>query len=232
MRVLVTRPQPDADQLAAVLATRGHEAIVEPLMTIEYDAGAKFSTDGAQAVLITSANGARALAVASPVRDIPLFCVGSASAAQAASDGFSKITGAQGDASDLARLVANECQADGGHLIHIAGSVVAGDLSGQLTASGFTVDREVLYEAKPREALSDPTKQAIADDLDLAVTLFSPRTAKTFMGLIEKAELKGACTSLDLLCLSQAVADAMSGLPCRMIRVADRPTTEAMLALL
>jgi uroporphyrinogen-III synthase len=228
----VTRPQPDADQLAAALATRGHDAIVEPMMTIEYQPGAKVSTDGAQAVLITSANGARALAVASPVRDIPIFCVGAASAAQAASDGFSNISNAQGDTSDLARLVASECQADGGHLIHIAGSVVAGDLSERLTASGFTVDREVLYESKTRDALSSPTKQAIADDLVLAVTLFSPRTAETFMGLIEKAELKGACSSLDLLCLSQAVADAMSGLPCRMIRVADRPTTEAMLALL
>ncbi|TDI58324.1 MAG: uroporphyrinogen-III synthase [Alphaproteobacteria bacterium] len=232
MRILVTRPQPDADQLATVLVARGHEVIVEPLMTIDYDAGAKISVEGAQAILITSANGARALAAATPDRGVPLFCVGAVSAAQAAADGFSTISNASGDTNDLAQLVADRCRADGGHLIHIAGSVVAGDLAGQLTALGFTVDREVLYEAKPRDALSDPTKQAIADDLELAVTLFSPRTAKTFIGLIEKAELKGACTSLDLLCLSQAVADAVSGLSCRAVKVADRPTTDAMLALI
>jgi uroporphyrinogen-III synthase len=232
MRVLVTRPQPDADQLAAMMAAQGHEAIVAPMMTINHDEDARITLKGVQALLITSANGARALAAATRGRDVAVFCVGAASATQATAAGFSSVFNVQGDTTDLADLVARQCQTDAGHLIHIAGSVVAGDLSGDLTARGFTVDREVLYEAHTHDTLSDKARQVIADNRGLVVTLFSPRTARTFMALVEKADLVGACNSLDLLCLSQAVADAASGLPWRSVKVATRPTTDAILALL
>jgi uroporphyrinogen-III synthase len=232
MRILVTRPEPDASQLAGILVAAGHEAVVEPLMHIEFEAKPALDLAGVQGVLLTSANGARALAQATEHRDIPLYCVGAASAQQAADDGFTNITNAQGDVSDLAALVHHHCAPAAGPLVHVAGSVVAGDLAGQLATVGFETRREVLYRAVTATMLSDATQQLMRDGSLDAVMLFSPRTAKTFASLVGNAHLEGACAALDLLCLSQAVADVLVALPCRSVRVAERPVSEAIIALL
>ena len=232
MRILVTRPEPDASQLAGVLVAAGHEAVLEPLMTIEYEADAALNLSGVQGVLLTSANGTRALSKATDRRDVALYCVGAASAQQAADDGFTNIANAQGDVSDLATLVRHTCDPNAGPLVHVAGSVVAGDLAGQLAKAGFETQRVVLYHAETAHWLSNATQQLMRDASLDVVMLFSPRTAKTFVTLVGNAHLEGACAALDLLCLSQAVADVLADLPCRSIRVADRPISEAMMALL
>ena len=62
MRALITRPREDARALAKLLGGLGIECVIEPLLTIEpvKDPGIDFT--GIQAVLLTSSNGARALA--------------------------------------------------------------------------------------------------------------------------------------------------------------------------
>ena len=71
-RALVTRPREEAEELAAALAARGLEALVEPLMEVHYQAAAP-DLEGVQAVLCTSANGVRALARASGERRLPIL---------------------------------------------------------------------------------------------------------------------------------------------------------------
>ena len=82
MRVLVTRPRPDADRTAAELSARGHAHLVAPLFKVVIDADARIDLAGVQAVLVTSANGARALAAVTDRRDIHVLAVGDASALQ------------------------------------------------------------------------------------------------------------------------------------------------------
>ena len=65
LRALVTRPREEAESLTAALATRGVEALVEPLIEIHYQAPEALDLGGVQAILCTSANGVRALARAS-----------------------------------------------------------------------------------------------------------------------------------------------------------------------
>ncbi len=64
MRVLVTRPEEDAGALVAALAARGHETLVEPMLTVGPVPGVTppLDLEGVQALLFTSANGVRALA--------------------------------------------------------------------------------------------------------------------------------------------------------------------------
>ena len=66
MRILITRPAEDGAQIAARLADMGHEGLVAPLLTPRYRAPgdpdfAEPDFTGVQAILITSANGVRAL---------------------------------------------------------------------------------------------------------------------------------------------------------------------------
>jgi len=105
MRALITRPRGEAESLAGLLARRGIEAVIEPLIEIINRNTPVPDFTAVQAILCTSANGARALAGASGERGVPLFAVGEATARAACAAGFRQVEGAGGDVGDLARLV-------------------------------------------------------------------------------------------------------------------------------
>jgi uroporphyrinogen-III synthase len=232
MRVLITRPKEDADELAASLAARGIEAVVEPMLAIRRREGGPRDFAGAQALLVTSANGARALAAATARRDLPVLAVGPGSAAAARAAGFMQVTSADGDVTALAELCRRTLAPGKGRLVHAAGSTVAGDLAGALGAAGFEVERLVLYEAVPADALSARCAELLRERGLDAVLLFSPRTAATFVSLVRRAALADALGETDALCLSRAVADAAGAVRWRRILVATRPDAQSLLRLL
>jgi len=231
MHLLITRPGDDGARLADALRQMGHDPLLEPLLTIRIFDGPALDLAGAQAILATSANGVRAIASRTPERVIPLYAVGDATARTAKEAGFLDVSSASGDVEALAGLVREKLDAGGGPLIHVAGSEVAGDLAGQLGAAGFTVRREVLYESEPAYSLTPSAIAAIKEERIDGVLAYSPRTAGTLARLIRKARLVRDCRRIELLALSQAVADAANDIPWAKIRIAAEPTQEAMLAL-
>lgn len=234
MHVLVTRPIYYARSLAAALAARGYGALVAPMLTIAPAEGVEPPLDlaGVQALLFTSANGARVFAGLSEARDLPVFAVGDASAGAAREAGFARVESAGGDIADLARLVAEHLDPKGGALYHAAASKVAGDLTGFLEGRGFSVRRDVLYDAVAATRLTKELRTAlVAGSLDVA-TFFSPRSAETFVSLIQDAGLDGACTRTVALSLSDAVAEKLRALSWAGIEVAARPNQDSLLACL
>lgn len=235
MRAVVTRPVEDAERIAAPLRDRGVDVMVEPLLAIVPRAGVEVDTSGVQAILLTSANGVRALASAlgsNPVpRHIPALAVGDQTAAVAREHGFVQVTAAEGEVNSLAALARASLDPKGGPLLHAAGSHVAGDLVGMLQGDGFTVRRVQLYESRTAAAFSREFQQALRDRAVDAVLLYSPRTAKTFATLAEQDDLRDACRGVAAYCLSQAVADALGGLPFAAVRIAPRPEQDALLTL-
>lgn len=230
-RVLITRPIEDAEPLAALLHERGHTTLIAPLLDVHYH-NSPLDLTGAQALLFTSANGVRAAARATEQRDIPALCVGDATAREASHHGFQAVASADGDVSGLADLVRTTCDPALGPLVHVAGTVVAGQLAETLTAAGFTVRRVVLYDAETAAALPAEVANALrADSID-AVMVFSPRTAKTFVKLVHNAGLAPHTANMDMLCLSEAVAQALGDVPRRMTRIAVAPTQNALIDLL
>ncbi len=234
MLIAVTRPQADAGDLLAALEARGHAVFLEPLLTIvprrpvDWPAG----HDSAQALLITSANGLRAFADLDPRRDLPVYAVGDASAAAARTAGFSQVRSAAGTVEDLARMVGAELSPLAGPLLQPAASRLAGDLQGALEAGGFEVLRAVIYDAEAAQDFSVGFKAQLNSGLIDAVTLFSPRTAATFVSLIRDTGLSWACQTMTALCLSDAVAGRISELPWRAVLIAERPDQKALLARL
>jgi uroporphyrinogen-III synthase len=231
MRVLLTRPEDDSERLVAVLARRGIEAVVAPLVAIVPRAVSP-ELAGVRAILLTSANGARMLARATARRDLDVLAVGAATAAAAREAGFRSVASAEGDVAALARLAIATLRPDEGELLHVAGSDVAGDLAGRLRSAGFRVRRAVLYDAEAATALPEAAAQALAEGRLDAVLLFSPRTAATFVSLVRGAGLAESLRAVEAVCLSGAVAGEAAGLPWRAVRVAARPDQAALLSLL
>jgi uroporphyrinogen-III synthase len=228
-RALVTRPKEDSADLIRALEQRGIEVLAEPLLTIRRKAGIEIDTKGVQALLFTSANGARAFAETSPIRELPALAVGDATATALRDLGFARVDSAGGDVEDLERLARRRLDPTRGKLLHAAGSSVAGDLSGRLQAAGFEVERVQLYDADPADALSETARAEIAAGRIDWVLVFSPRTAATFASVIERAGLAEAARKMTLVALSEAVAKATS-LAFRRVAVAAEPTQAALLA--
>ena len=121
MRVLVTRPLEDAQETAALLQVRGHEALVAPLFTVKFHGGPRIDLTGVQAVLATSANGVQAISRRTSRRDLPLFAVGPQTAQIARNEGFKLVRSADGDAAALAQAIPAWASAENGALLHASG---------------------------------------------------------------------------------------------------------------
>jgi uroporphyrinogen-III synthase len=232
LRVLITRPREDAAPLARILEGMGHEAVIEPLLDIRYEDGPPLDLDGVRGLLLTSANGVRALARRTDRRDLPAWAVGDATARAAREAGFLQVESAGGDVASLAALVAARCAPGPGPLLHAAGTAVAGDLAGDLGARGFAVERRVLYAAEPADSLSpESLSRLYAGTID-AVLFFSPRTARSFVRLAGRAGLSKRMAGTVAFCLSEAVAEAVRTLPWKGVCVAARPDQASLLDLL
>ena len=152
MHVLITRPHADAAVLAQELAARGHQVMVEPLLTIEPLPDAVPALDGVQALLLTSANAAPALRGTNP--RLPVFVVGEATARAAREHGCEQVHVAAGDAASLARLIIARCRPSEGRLLHLCGAEVRPGLAEALEAAGFALQRQVVYRAVAASSLS------------------------------------------------------------------------------
>jgi uroporphyrinogen-III synthase len=229
MQALVTRPIEDAGRLLSALAERGIGALLEPLIEIRFLPAPAPDLVGVQAILATSANGVRALARLSEVRAVPLVAVGDATAEAARALGFTDVASAGGALWELVEFACRRLQPQSGRLVHAAGSVLAGDLKGELEARGFAVERVKLYEARLAPALSARAVEALASDaIDLAI-FFSPRTASTFANLTARAAVASHCAVIRALSLSPATDAALAVLAWRDRLVAARPTLLALL---
>jgi len=228
MRVLITRPEREATTLATALSQRGHAAVIAPLFRLAVlhppdDFAAALAA--CQAVLLTSANGARALAEASEQRSTPIFAVGDTTAATAEGLGFTSVTSASGDGAALGELVRQRLDPKAGPLVHVSGV----DVAGEIAPEGFEVRRFALYEAREAEALPDSARAALGARALDAATFFSPRASALFARLVSEAGLADACRSVAAVAISPAAAEPLSALPFKSVVAAPRPTRQAVL---
>lgn len=230
MKVLVTRPAEDGAEIAQKLAEMGHEALLAPLLRIEFHAGPPLALDDVQAILATSANGVRAVAKRTRRRDLPLFAVGPQTAAAAEAAGFIRIRNAAGDAIALAARAREWADPAKGALLHAAGEEAPGALAESLRAEGFQVRRENLYRAVPVQEMPPEAASALAQGMVDAALFFSPRSAEIFADCARRANLE--TRSIFAVCISENTASALAGMEFREIRVAPAPNQDSLLAAL
>lgn len=232
MRVLITRPEREATTLAAALAERGHAPVLAPLFRLEIlrpPADFAATLAASQAVLLSSANGARALAESNEQRGKPILAVGDTTASTAEGLGFASVVSASGDGAALADLARRRLDPKAGPLLHVAGAEVAQDFAAALAPDGFEVRRVALYDAREETTLPDSARAALqARALD-AATFFSPRAADLFVRLVQEAGLSGSLAGVTAIAISPAALQPLSGLPFRATVAAARPTRQAVL---
>ena len=156
MRLLVTRPEPDAAALADELLALGHEPVVQPLLEfqpLDFDP-APLKTAGA--LIVTSRNGLRALQGRidpGGIAGCPVFCVGGETERGLRQAGFQAIAAVAETAEQLAAAIAKTA-AKGASLVHVTGEHQAFDLAGALEGRGFSIATLRVYEMKAASAFS------------------------------------------------------------------------------
>ncbi|MBX9592424.1 MAG: uroporphyrinogen-III synthase [Hyphomonadaceae bacterium] len=235
MRLLVTRPEPDALKLGGVLEDMGHEATIDPLLSVSLEGGDPIDMEGVQALIATSRNALRALK-ASPAlglaRTLPLFAVGRATAAEARALGFETVITGAGTAAQLVAHIVSALDPAAGLIVHLAGDTLAVNLKDELEAHGFRVMQPVVYRMLAARSLAEDTVEQLATGEIEGVILMSPRTAAVYAALVRKHGLTATIGPLPHFCLSAAVARQLQPLGDVRIEIAEAPRLEELLALI
>ncbi len=232
MRLLVTRPQPEAAETAARLEALGHEAVVEPLTTITFLPPSDIDF-APSALAFTSSNGVRAAAkwpISASWRDVTIFAVGEKTAFEARQAGFRDVRIGGGDMTTLVEAVVDGLDPLAGKLLHIAGRDRAGDLAGSLAGKGFDVVTVEAYAAVATDALGAVTRERLAKGEIDGALFFSRRAAAIFSDLMARAGLLDAAGGLALFAISEAAAEPLRQFG--MVEIAARPDAESLIALI
>jgi uroporphyrinogen-III synthase len=233
VRLLVTRPEPDAKRTAATLRANGHEVAVAAFLRIDTIADTDLGSGPWAAIVVTSANAAQAIAQHAGVaalRVVPVFAVGKRSAQAMVAAGFANVASADGNAGDLARLVAARVKPCD-RLLYLAGEDRSGDLAGDLRARGRTVHTAVVYRAVAAAPLPPAAAQALASDLD-GVLHFSRRSAEAYVNAAREAGMLARALRPTHFCLSAQVAEPLARAGAAAIRVAPQPAEAALIELI
>jgi uroporphyrinogen-III synthase len=234
VRLLVTRPQEDGERTAATLRARGHLVVVAPLLSIA-PLAPDFGAGPFAAVLTTSANAARAVALHARIgelRRLPLYTVGQRSADAARAAGFAAVHSADGDVGDLVTLVARERAGTTVQLLYLAGEERSADLGEGLGRHGLTVRTVVIYRATAAERFPPQAERAIAAGAVDRVLHYSRRSAAVFLHCADAAGLRERSLALTHYCLSAQVAGPLVDAGAATVRLAARPDEAALLELL
>jgi uroporphyrinogen-III synthase len=233
MRLLVTRPEPEAQRTASALRQRGHQVTVAPLLRIE-PVAADLGPGPWDALVLTSANSCRA-STQHPQRKellaLPVFVVGRRSAEAAHNAGFSDVTSADGDAGALAKLLQARFSGRDPRLLYLAGEDRAADLAEKLAAHGIALQTVVIYRAVKRAEFPPPARAVLANGEIDGVLHFSRRTAESYLSCATGAGILDRALAPFHYCLSAQVARPLVQAGAATVRVAARPDEAALLEL-
>ena len=232
MRVLVTRPTPDGERTAQKLRARGCDVVLAPVLQIEFLNNVELGAGPWNAVAMTSANAAQALAQ-HPRRmelvALSVLTVGRRTAEAAHAVGFADVVSADGNEQALAGLIGGHCRG-GNKILYLAGEDRAGDLAAAVAPWGVRVDTVVVYRAVAAQQLAEVAAALKAGTID-GVMHFSRRSAAVYLDCARAAGVLDSALMPFHCCLSKAVAEPLIAAGARRVAVAKSPEENALLEL-
>lgn len=236
MRILITRSEPEASALAHDIRSLGHEPVVHPLLCFSRLTIAPDAFDGASTIAVTSANALRALEEAGRLQDVaglPLACVGEETARKARAAGFETIIAIAETAEKLAEVIGRDAKALRlSPLVHVTGMHQAFDFAKTLEACGLSIRTLSVYAMQARPTFDDTVLRELKGGRIGGTILMSARTAEILVSLCQKHNVESDAAPLLYLCLSAGIAARLAPLKPVNVRIAERPTRDALLRLI
>jgi uroporphyrinogen-III synthase len=227
MNVLITRPKESAKRTARVIESLGHTTTLAPVSSITtLNVDVPYSQ--LDALITTSANAIEIMATQTERRDIPLFCVGAASADFARELGFQtilypEVPGATG----LIEVIKTSPYR---RLAYLHGEIVKVDIKRVLSQSwsqdspqvqNLQIDSFCVYKTEQAPSWSDEIIAQFHEETIAAITFYSERSAELTLNFLKKHGLLRHTASIHALCLSHSIAEKVLAYFWKSINIAS-----------
>ena len=201
--VWITRARDGALRTQKAVAAKGFDTLVAPVLAI-HDLSAAIDPDAFDALIVTSRAGLNAFARLCPRRDLPVWCVGDATAQAAQDLGFADTTSASGDVEALRDLMKAKALRTSRYLYACAAEPAA-PLTAWLWAEGLRVTQTAVYETRETDPHLTPEQLATITH----VLLHSARAARATAAFLSAQAADFVVEDLTFICLSEAIAQTL-----------------------
>jgi uroporphyrinogen-III synthase len=242
---VITRPLDEARKLADELRACGREVILAPVLEIrqlDFDPSPPDPIDG---LIVTSVNGADALARLEGARDIPVWAVGAATGGRARAVGCSDVRDGAGTASELLESLKSAFGTESRRLLWLSGEDIRVDLGTAFAGQPVEIERRVAYAAVQVERFDAPLSATLRATQEADIVFFSPRSARRFVRVLGETVGLPHISGWRAVCLSRSIADALveetalaqavgsdDAAVWSAVTAADAPTKDALLTAL
>lgn len=209
-KILITRPQEQAQELVQALEKADFIAFVEPLFLVKKIAVRKNLSAEIAAIVLTSSNACETVIDYGFSKNVKIFVVGKKTAQKLQEAGFVNIKVApQNSALSLKNLIVETQEKNAGLILYFHGLIVTLDFKFELEKSGFAVEKILCYETAEMANFSQNLLGFAAQNSFDQVTIFSQNSAEIFFKLAKKHNLLEYFKGSQILCLSQNIVSRL-----------------------
>ncbi len=236
LNLLITRPQQQAEQTAALLKTRGFTPIIEPMLKVEL-LETPLPQENFDAIILTSSNAIPILTTkwpASTMRKIPVLATGESTRDQARFAGFHNCDCVQGSALELSEQVPSWMQkhhlSQSAKLLYPCAETRAHDLTIILAAQKIECHPWPTYRTIAATEFTKKSRLKLEIGKIDGVLVYSKRSAQTFLNLIQNLRLRN--NTLTIYALSREICSVFDEYPSFLCQFPKETSQKALFSLL
>ena len=210
MHILLTRPLEDCKELIIKFKSLGHKVSHLPVISVNTIDYIEPNYNEFKGIIFTSANAIKNLNTSKIDKNIQCFCVGSSTEKIAKESGFQNIFCAEGNVNNLKEIILQNFDKKNGSLIYISGEIVSYNLDKDLILEGYSVTRLVNYVAQPIKEIREEFIKDIKSLIPDIVFIYSENSARNFLNILKKYDLKDEWMETNLMCLGERASSVLN----------------------
>ena len=210
MHILVTRPLEDCSEMIIKFKSLGHQVSHLPLLNIDRMNHEQINFLDFKGIIFTSANAVKFLDSKTINKNLPCFCVGSATEKKARSAGFQNVIAAEGNVENLKELVLQNFNQKDGKLIYVSGETISVDLDQQLTKEGYNIKRIINYRTSHNQKFDENFIKELKLKTPDMVYIYSQNSASSFLNFIKINQSESLWMNTNLMCIGEKTSSILN----------------------
>lgn len=229
-RVLLTRTAPDGEDSATRLSELGFDVVWRPALITQAVGIEEQQIPDHCHLIFTSRNGVRFAPKSCIVKADHVFCVGDATADAALAAGYKVALSANGNSSDLVRLIGAKKNLPSLPFIHLANDKPRGNIVESLNAAGLDARLVQVYETRPSDKFATQITAELSDQITpcQAILIYSPAAANVIASQAHDAVRAFIAQNGVFIAISEAAAAPLADFADIRLNIAAMPTEDAL----
>jgi len=210
MHILLTRPLEDCYEMIIKFKSLGHQVSHLPLLNIDRMNHEQINFLDFKGIIFTSANAVKFLDSKTINKNLPCFCVGSATEKKARSAGFQNVIAAEGNVENLKELVLQNFNQKDGKIIYVSGETISVDLDQQLTKEGYNIKRLINYKTAYNQKFDENFIKELKLKTPDMVYIYSQNSASSFLNFIKINQSESLWMNTNLMCIGEKTSSILN----------------------